>query len=228
MRPISQFEEISISLKAEKQSSYILNPRFLKSHRIVPTDWQLAESSINEFPATQIEFTNGISIGIKSNQVSFSQNIVGKTQNQIQIPEITRNYVASSPEVEYEEIEVNITTFMTFGTKKYSFCYIPENLVSEWQEQVKEPVLATLELKYTLERGKFKLKIDDVRLCNLDDRIETGVLFSGKFQYDVTGDRPLERMKNIYLRLEHWRSDLMLYRHIINEFFLQRQLTHVN
>jgi len=228
MRPSSQFEELSICLKVENQNLPILNPEFLQSQRIVPTDWQLAESSIFELSVAQIEFTNGISIRLESDKVTFSQNIYGKTQRQIEIPEITRNYVATLPEVEYEEMEVKIATFMTFGTKTYSFCYIPHIFASEWQEQVNEPVLATLELNYMLERGKFKLKIDDVKLRNLDDRVETGVLFSGKFQYDVTGDRSLERMKNIYLMLEHWRYDLMLYRHLINEKFLHRQLIHAN
>jgi hypothetical protein len=228
MRLLSQFEELSICLKVENQNLPILNPEFLQSQSIVPTDWQLAESSLFELSIAQIEFTNGISIGMESHKVTFSQNINGKMQRQIEIPEITRNYVARLPEVEYEEMEVKITTFMTFGAKTYSFCYIPQVLASEWQEQVKEPVLATLELNYTLERGKFKLKIDDVKLRNLDDRIETGVLFSGKFQYDVTSDRSLERMKKIYLILEHWRYDLMLYRHIINEKFLYRQLVDAN
>lgn len=228
MHPLSQFEELSISLKAENQNLPILNPNLLQSQKIVPTDWQLAESSLFELAIAQIEFTNGISIGVESHKVTFSQNINGKTQRQIQIPEITRNFVASLPEVEYEEMEVKITTFMTFGTKKYSFCYLPYAVASEWQEQTEVPVLANLEIHYILERGKFKLKIDDVRLRSLDDRVETGVLFSGKFQYDVASDNPLERMKNIYLVLEHWRYDLMLYRHIINENFLQRQLVDAN
>lgn len=228
MRPLSQFEELSICLKAGNQNLPILNPEFLQSQKIVPTDWQLTESSIFESSVAQIQFDTGISIGIESNKITFSQNIDGKMQRQIEIPEIARNYVARLPEVEYEEMEVKITTFMTFGAKTYSFCYLPQELASEWQEQIKEPVLANLELNYTLERGKFKLKVDDVKLRNLDDCIETGTLFSGKFQYDVTGDRPLERMKNIYLVLEHWRYDLMLYRHIVNEKFLHRQLIHAN
>lgn len=228
MRPLSQFEELSISLNAEQQNPQILNPQFLKSQKIVPTDWQLAESTVSEFPVAQIEFNNGVSIEMKPRQISFSQNIAGKAQNQIEIPEVTRNYVASLPNIEHEEMEVKIVTFMTFGAKKYSFCYMPDNFAGGWQGEIKEPVLDTLELNYTLERCKFKLKVDDVRLRNLDDRTETGVLFSGKFQYDVTGDRSLERMKNIYLILEHWRYDLMLYRHLIQEKFLQRQLVYAS
>jgi hypothetical protein len=228
MRPLSQFEELSISLKVENKNLPILHPDLLQAHTIVPTDWQLAESSIFELSVAQIEFTNGISIRIESDKVEFSQNINGKSERQIQIPEITRNYVASLPEIEYEEMEVKITTFMTFGAKQYSFCYVPHAMAGEWQGQTEVPVLASLELYYILERGKFKLKIDDVKLQSLDDRIETGVLFSGSFQYDVTSNNPLERMKNIYLMLEHWRYDLMLYRHIINENFLQRQFVIAN
>jgi hypothetical protein len=228
MRPLSQFEELSISLKAENQTPSILNPKFLQSQKIVPIDWQLVESSIFEFSVAQIEFTNGLSISMQSNKVAFSQHINGKTQQQIEVPEITRNYVASLPEVEYEEMEVKITTFMTFGAKKYSFCYITHALARTCQEQVREPILATLQLNYTLERGKFKLEIDDIKLQNLDDRIETGILFSGKFQYNVTSDNSLERMKNIYLMLEHWQYDLMVYRQIIHENLFHRQLVSVN
>lgn len=228
MYPISQFEELSIALIDKSQSSHILNLKFLKECNIVPSDWQLT-SSIFECQTTYFEFTNGIAIATQPTRIIFSQNLIGKANNQIEIPVIARNYVASFLDLEYEAIEINVSTLMAFGARKHLGCYIYNTCASSvWQESGEEQVLASLKLKYPLKRGKFNLVINDIKLQNLNGETEIGSLITGSFYYVIAGSCSLETMKNIYLAIANWQHDLMLYREVVNDKFLNRQLSYAN
>lgn len=134
-----------------------------------------------------------------------------------------RNYTQALNNLDYEMLDINFSTFVTFEDNNDKFQhYIASQLLSSgsWQEYGKEPLLSTLNLEYTLARGKLSLKIDDVRLRNSNDVLEAGALFCGNFSYEVHGRNNKEKLESISSLINNWQYDIFVYQELVKEKFL--------
>ena len=78
-----------------------------------------------------------------------------------------------------------------------------------------------MSLAYTLKDQNFDLKIDDVRLRDSDDSLQSGVMFCGNFPYELNDNTAVEKLKHINQLLELWQEDLEIYQNIVDKKFLK-------
>lgn len=222
MNPTLEIEELAISIVAPKFNPTLLTPDFLQYSGIVPSDWQLAREPVLNAQMAHVAYTNGVNISVQLNAVTFSENIKAKALESVAVPSLVRKYVRALPNASYQGIGINISAFFTFEGEGEDAPrnYIAKTLLAPgaWQEVGQELKTATVNLAYTLERGQFNLKIDDVQLRLADNSPQAAVLFSGYFPYELVGDSPSSKLENLYEIADNWRGDLEEYRQIIAIF----------
>jgi hypothetical protein len=168
-------------------------------------------------------FANGISVMAEPNRIMFSEAIDGKAASEIAIAQIARKYVQALPYMEYQAVGLNPRGFATFDAEPESARkYLGEKLFSPgtWQEVGTQPMRATINLAYTLERGVFYLSLQEAALRQPDETTTPVVMFSGNFSYDLASLKEEERLASLYQAIENWQADLDIYRDIINTKFL--------
>lgn len=87
----------------------------------------------------------------------------------------------------------------------------------------KAPVKAAVNLVYSLEQGELNLSVAEALLQLQDAEPNPAVLFSGSFQYEITGELEGEKLQHLYELLENWQPDLEAYREIVNGRFLGKE-----
>jgi hypothetical protein len=224
MNPTPAVEELAISIVAKNLNPTLLTREFLVYSGIIPSDWSLASQPILNSQVAHVAFTNGINISIQMSAVTFSENILAKTRESVIVPTLIRKYIQTLPNIEYQSIGINPSIFFTFdeNNEKNARHYISTRLLAPgaWQQVGNKPVRASLQLAYTLDRGQFNLKIDDVLLRRADNQPEYAVLFSGNFPSDIQGESPTERSHHLNQLLNNWQSDLETFRELIYQKFL--------
>ena len=122
---------------------------------------------------------------------------------------------------DYQGIEISFHSFYTFeGENHHNFSqYIPTALLvnGAWKEASEEALRASLSLAYTLNQKEFNLKIDDVRLRNSENSLQSGVMFCGSFPYESDGNTTLDKVNSINRLLEIWQEDLKIYQDIVEQ-----------
>ncbi|WP_375501546.1 hypothetical protein [uncultured Nostoc sp.] len=218
------FEELAIAILINNHNPSILTLDFLQYSGIVPSNWELAESPILNSEMARIRFTNDTIISTQYDRIVFSQTIEDKIFEDVQIPKIVNKYIETLPNADYQGVGINPNCFITFQdeTEELFRYYITTNLLSSgnWRFFGKEAVIATLELGYTLEQGKFNLKIEDVRLRQTDNKPKCGALFYGNFPYEIVGKTSLEEQQYLYQVLDNCQTDLKTFRELVNQEFL--------
>lgn len=215
-------QDLSIVLAIKNHNPVIVTTDFLKGSGIIPTDWELARPPVLSSRATQIVFKNGIKIEAQVGAISFSENLSNNPAN-MQIPSIARWYAATLPHLEYEGIGINPRRFVTFGNEENGANkFITETILNkgEWQNLGNAPMLAGINLVYTLERCQLRLAINEARLQTSDGKAIPSVLFAGNFDYRLTANLPEERIQKVSLILENYHQDIAAYQHLINQKFL--------
>jgi hypothetical protein len=228
MNPTPAVEELAISIVAKNLNPTLLTFEFLKASGIVPTNWQLAQPPLLTSHAAYIAFTNGINLSTQLGTLTISESLRDKALETVQIPAISRSYIQTLPNIDYQSIGINPSIFFTFDEENENLArhYIANHLLAPgaWQQVGNKPVRASLQLAYTLDRGQFNLKIDDVLLRRADNQPEYAVLFSGNFPYEIQGESVSERLEYINQILRNWESDLATFRELVSHKFLSQAL----
>jgi hypothetical protein len=218
-------QEFGIIIAAKNHKPTILNPDFLKYSGIVPIEWELARQPIYTQSISQVAFTNGIAIIAEPTRIMFIEAIENKAVSEIAVPAIAKKYVEALPNLEYEAVGINPRGYITFDQQQDAArLFLTETLLSPgaWQEVGTDPMRATLNLAYTLERCPFYLSVNEAALRNPDETSTPILLFSGSFSYEVKTETPLERKTSLHQILDNWQADLLAYQEIINTKFLEQ------
>lgn len=226
MHPIPVIQELAFAISAQSLNPTLLTIEFLKGSGIIPTDWELAQPPQLNSQTAYIAFTNGINLSTHFDTIAFSENIQGKTIEDLKIPGIVRKYLELLPNLGYQKMSINPSSFFTLsGADSHTnHHYIVTNLLTPgaWQEASYEPLRATLNLAYTLAGGQpLNLKIDDVQLRLEDNSPQPAILFSGNFPYEIVGDTPSQRLQHLSQLIENWQKDLESYREIVSKFLVK-------
>lgn len=229
MKPTPAIAELAISIVAKNLNPTLLTADFLQYSGIVPSHWQLASAPILNAKLAYVAYSNGINISIQSGTITFSENIFSensqaKALESVAIPTLARQYAKTLPNASYQSAAIKPKSFFTFDDAGDDAArnYINRTLLAPggWQEIDSYPVAATLSLAYTLKRGLFNLKVEQVQLRLGGKPSQAAILFSGSFPYRIAGDTPSQRQELLWRILDNWRSDLETYREIIYERFL--------
>lgn len=217
------FEELAIALFANQFNPSILNLDFLKISGIIPGDWQLQGQPTITPNAAQAVFQNGVSLVFQNRTVSFLQIIDPTNKDALKIPELARVFVERLPYSEYQGISikpkilVGLPANQGLGRK-----YIVEKLVSPgpWCDIGVKPVQAAINFLYQLENSQLALNLTEAQIQQAEKPPLPAVLFSGSFNYEVSGYGESDRFQEIIKRLQNWSTDLENFRDIVHNRFM--------
>lgn len=222
-------QELAIAIAANNLNPTVLNPDFLKYTDIIPSDWEPARPPVYTNQLVQIVFQSGVAIVAQPNRVIFLEAINDKAVQDVQVAAIAERYVEKLPNVEYEAVGINPKGYVTFSEPDGAYQYFLENILAggSWQRFGQAPVKAAVQLAYTLERSQLNLTINEATLQLPEEQTLPAVLFSGNFNYEITGSNRNERLQNTQQLIEGWKADLETFRSLINTQFLQQHITAI-
>ena len=179
-------QDLVIVITAKNHKLSLLNPDFLRFTGIVPSIWELAREPINANNVSQVVFTNGITITAEPQRVIFAQSIKSIDEESILIPKIARKYAQALPNMEFEAIGINPRGYAPFPDgEDTARQYITHTLLSPgaWQSEGEEPMRASLNLVYKLQRAPLYLTVTEAAL-RAESENETNtpiIILSGSF-----------------------------------------------
>ncbi len=214
-------QELAIVIAAKNQNPSILSPDFLKYSGMIPAEWELAGKPIFSNNLTRVSFKNGVSIVGEPNRVIFAEAIADKTTATVSIANVARKYVQVLPNMDFQAVGVNPRGFVAFTEKDAARNFITENLLSAgaWKEEGEAPMQASLNLIYKLQNTPVAINITQAELRQKDKAIPI-VIFSGNFNYQVTGSNSQEKLDLINQVIENWFNDITTFSNLINNKFL--------
>lgn len=217
-------EELVIVIAERTHNPTLLNPDFLRASGIVPIDWELAEPPVVTPRQALVIFQNGIQLAATPERLAFSEIIVGKAVSQVQVPRIAANYVRALPNLEYLAVGIDFRGYVMMEDQPdAAHKYVTETLLTpgDWQNIGKTPVRAAVNFVYTLERGALNLTINEAAQRLPDAPAMTAVLFSGNFEYGLTGNFRTEQLQSLHSYLNSWQADWETYQDIVNKKFIR-------
>lgn len=215
--------EIAIVLLASNHNPTILNPDFLKFNEIVPPDWELAESPICVDSLAQVSYKNDIRIVAQFDRLNFTENISGKSLEDIYIPNIASKYIEVLPHVNYRAIGINPRGHVITKNQQEADIFVLNKFISKgpWTEFKNKSSKAIVQFNYPLDFGSLILKVEDTILSLSNEEKVPAIIFSGNFHRDVSGENTKEIINNLKIIIKSWISDVELFKELIEESFLK-------
>ncbi len=223
MTPTITIQELAIIIAAPNHTPTLLTPDFLKATGVVPIDWELARPPKLTPAIAQVSFTNGINIIAQPGTITFIESLTANPTKQLEIPTLARKYVEILSNVNYQAVSINIRTFVTFdesveyAARKYITSFLNKG---EWSNFGIAPVIASINLSYTLENRPLNLSIIEAQLQLPDKPAQSTVLFTGNFTYEIQGETAGEKQQHLFQLIDNYQPDLSDYKELVNNKFL--------
>lgn len=218
--------EISVVVLARNHNPTILNPDFLISNKIVSRDWELSEPPVCAYPVAQVKFKNKINIVAQLDKLIFSQNITGKTLEEVQINRIARTYVENLPHVDYRAVGINPKGFVKVQSREEAEKFVSDKLIvsGPWKTFKNMPSNVITQFKYLLADGSLSIKIEN-GLSTLPDQEEFPVIFFGaNFHHETVGETTKEKTDHVTKVINFWQKDIDDFLSFVNESFLEKKI----
>ena len=208
MNQTLQIQELAIAIAAKNYDPSFLNPGLLKYSGIIPEDWKLAKKPVLNNRNSQLAFQNGVVIASRPN-------------NSINLPALARRYTEILRTIEYQAIDINFRGYLNCpNTTVDSNRYLFDNLIQpgEWQNCGNNSVKAEVNLMFSYDEKRLNLKINEATLGLPDSKKLPIVLFSGRFNYNLTAEKPGDRLPKLERIVDNWHQDLELYQNVVSKF----------
>jgi hypothetical protein len=223
-RGINTLEEMGIVIVAQDLTPTMISQDFLKFSGIVPKEWELSQQPLLNPAAAQLQYTNGVSILAQPRTITFSEALNNKALEDIVIPETVIRYVEKLPHTEYLGMSLNSKILVPFPQNPNAVSqYIIGRLLSEgaWKNIGRTPVQAGINLMYLLDHCQLTINISEARLQQAEQPPIAALLFSGSFNYNISGDLTAEaKVNQLKQSLSFWQTDLSNFRNIVMNQFL--------
>jgi hypothetical protein len=211
-------QELALVIAVRNHDPLMVGEAFLKQTGIIPSEWELAQQPYLSQQATQLVFTNGMSIVAEPERVIFAQALADKALNTIEIGEIASKYAAILKKADYQGIGINFRSFIPQPNHESAQNYISEYVLApaSWQQIGEAPVRANINLNFSLSGRQLTLSINPAAIQFPEQEPMPVILFGGNFGYQLDETDKLTQLTNI---LAKWQTDLAEYQQIINQHF---------
>ena len=223
-------EELSITIAAQDLTPTMMSQDFLKFSGIIAKDWELAQQPVLNPNFAQLNFTNGVGITAQPRTISINESLGAKNLEELAIATVAANYIAKLPHAEYVGLSLSPKILIPFPSSPET----PRQFISgvllgsgTWKNIGKAPVQAGINLMYVLDRCQLTMNISEARLQHADKPAILAILFAGNFNYNINPtDTKNNKVAQIQQFLENWRHDLLEFREIVNQKFLDGSATN--
>lgn len=205
----------------------ILNPDFLKTNQIVPSDWQLSESPICVHPLARVAFTNGVRITAQENRIVFGETFDLDGGGAVETPGVAQRYIETLPHVDYRAVGVNPKGHAAFESLEAAKQWHAAKFLRDGSWRTHDGTVADAEvsLRYELDpRTTLNLTVSVGQMTwKREDEIgELAVAsFAANFHHDLPGDSTKERLNSALQAIEAWETDVETFKKIVNERILE-------
>jgi hypothetical protein len=216
-------QELGIVISATNLNPQMINPDFLKLSGVLPGDWELDKNPVANNRLVQLSFKNGVNIVAQLGNVTFSQSVNNKSDEEILIAEVASKYVEKLPNAEYQGVSITPKNVLAFGEESDTGKkYIVEQLLAsgDWRNIGQGIAQANINLAYQMDKCQFNISINQVNLQQPDKPTIPGLLFAGSFNYPITDGTPDQLIAKMKEAIANWSSDLKTFQEVINKKFL--------
>jgi hypothetical protein len=215
-------QELALVIAVKNHDPLMVGEAFLKQTGIIPSEWDLAQKPYLSQQATQLVFTNGLSIIAEPERVIFTQPLVDKALSTIEVGEIASKYAAILKKAEYQGIGINFRSFIPQPTQEAAQAYISQYVLApaSWQQVGSEPVRANVNLNFTLSGRQLALSINPAAIQFPEQEPMPVILFGGNFGYQLDATDKLAQLTQI---ITNWQTDLIEYHQLITQHFVAKQ-----
>jgi hypothetical protein len=216
-----EIQELAIAITAKNLKPTVLTPDFLKYTGIIPEDWELAREPVFNNFVVQLFYKTGVGIVAQPNNITVVEVVGQKKPAEIQIPQITQKLIEKLSQVEYQRVGINPRGFVTFNSDAEAYQYINGKLLSpgSWQQFQGAKVNAALQLSYPLQGGILNLNINQANV-QFPDKVVPAILFSGSYNYSLSGDTAPEKMQSLQQVISNWQNSVNTFQKLLAENFL--------
>ncbi len=107
--------EYAFSLSASQGLAALVNPDFLRYNDIVPSDWIAAPPFIIERESSDIEFTNGVGVRARGNQITFAFNTADSSVDNVNLSmAFAIRFIRSVPGIRYHIVGIDVRGYAMF------------------------------------------------------------------------------------------------------------------
>ena len=117
-------QELALVIAVKNHDPLMVGEAFLKQTGIIPSEWELAQKPYLSPQATQLVFTNGMSIVAEPERVVFAQALADKEPSTIQIGEIASKSAAILKKADYQGIGINFRSFIPQSSHEAAQTYM--------------------------------------------------------------------------------------------------------
>jgi hypothetical protein len=215
-------QELALVIAVKNHDPLMVGEAFLKQTGIIPSEWELAQKPYLSQQATQLVFTNGLSIIAEPERVIFSQPLVDKALSTIEVGEIASKYADILKKADYQGIGINFRSFIPQPSQEAAQAYINQHVLApaSWQQVGSEPVRANVNLNFTLSGRQLALSINPAAIQFPDQEPMPVILFGGNFGYQIDATDKLAQLTQI---ISNWQTDLIDYHQLITQHFVTKQ-----
>jgi hypothetical protein len=215
-------QELALVIAVKNHDPLMVGEAFLKQTGIIPSEWELAQKPYLSQQATQLVFTNGLSIIAEPERIIFSQPLADKSPSTIEVGEIASSYAAILKKAEYQGIGINFRSFIPQPSHAAAQAYISQHVLApaSWQQVGSEPVQANVNLNFTLSGRQLALSINPAAIQFPEKEPLPVILFGGNFGYQLDATDKLAQLTQI---ITNWQTDLIEYHQLITQHFVTKQ-----
>jgi hypothetical protein len=212
-------QELALVIAVKNHDPLMVGEAFLKQTGIIPTEWELAREPYVSQQATQLVFTNGMSIIAEPERVVFAQALADKDPSTIAIGEIASKYAAILKKADYQGVGINFRSFIPQASHETAQSYISQHILApaSWQQIGEAPVRANINLNFSLSGRQLALSINPAAIQFPEQEPMPVILFGGNFGYQLNGENKVAQLTTI---VTQWSTDLLEYQQIISQHFL--------
>jgi hypothetical protein len=215
--------EIVVTVEARRHNPSILNPDFLIINRIVPSEWELAESPICVEPHAEVHFKNGVKIVAEFEAIGFSEAVTEGKPACLRTPPMAESYVKLLPHVDYTGAGLEIRGDVAMlETDMEDFFYGKLIRPGPWDRLSGHRARVGLRFSYPIENGHFILTVAPaVRETGKGDLVSV-VFFGGTLRRQAIAEDQPARFGQVLAFINQWAQDVDLYLKLVNDSFLSR------
>jgi hypothetical protein len=215
-------QELALVIAVKNHDPLMVGEAFLKQTGIIPSEWELAQQPYLSQQATQLVFTNGMSIIAEPERVIFSQPLVDKALNSIEVGEIASKYAAILKKADYQGIGINFRSFIPQPSHEAAQAHISQHVLApaSWQQVGEAPVRANVHLNFSLSGRQLALSINPAAIQFPEKEPMPVILFGGNFGYQLD---PTDKLAQLTQIITNWQTDLIEYHQLITQHFVTKQ-----
>ena len=106
-----RLESVSVVVTAEFHNPSILNPDFLVSRGIVPTNWRVSET-LTTPPVSVVKYDNGVEWAVDQSRLNVSEKAGPSFDGPFHVHTLVEKYLTKLPHVPYRDLGLNCRVAM--------------------------------------------------------------------------------------------------------------------